>query len=73
MKTETKVENGIVIHTNILEDSDYSTPEQKTARMNTCRQCEKYTNIISEECSECKCILETRILYIDMFCPIGKW
>lgn len=62
-----------MVHNHIIEDSDFSTVEQKTSRIEICKKCEYYSNTIVEECLECNCILESRISFVDMFCPKGKW
>ncbi len=60
---------GVVINV-INSEFSIASDDLKKERMDVCNTCEKKLN---ESCTECSCLLVTRISYVDSFCPLGKW
>ena len=40
-------------------------------RMATCRACEHF--LITQQCSQCGCIMLAKTRLPNAFCPVGKW
>lgn len=46
---------------------------QKASRLETCKNCEKFTIDEVTKCSECGCNISLMITYTFKECPLGKW
>jgi hypothetical protein len=69
---EQKIEfiNGIKVTTITSDEFDLASSELRQQRMNVCDGCEFKVN---DSCSQCSCLLNVRIAYLESFCPEGKW
>lgn len=70
MKTKTEIIDGIPVTTNIFEESDYATVEQKESWLNICNSCEFKGE---DNCKNCGCLLESLMNLSTAKCPINKW
>jgi len=70
MRIEEKIENGIIIRTNIYENSDFSTYDQKQLWLSVCDTCEYKSEDI---CKFCNCIIESKMMLNTSKCPDNKW
>lgn len=71
MRTIETTHNGVTIVEVIMEDIDFSSNELKNQRLSICKSCEFIIN--NDACGKCSCLLVNRILYVESFCPVGKW
>lgn len=70
MRIEETIQGGILIKNIIYEDSDIRTQEQKDILFDICDICEFKQG---DNCGECGCLLEMRMFYNNINCPINKW
>lgn len=70
MRTEVSEVNGIPVYTNIYEESDFATLDQKQNWLSVCNSCEFKNN---DSCGSCGCLFESLMNLATASCPIGKW
>lgn len=44
--------------------------DAQRARLEVCAPCDKYVN---GRCLECGCVMELKVKFAHMECPLGKW
>lgn len=49
-----------------------SSEEEKTARLNTCLECENLIKL-TRQCGKCFCIIDAKVIPKKSKCPAGKW
>lgn len=54
----------------VIDDKPRCDEHQLQDRKEICSMCEQR---IGEICSQCGCLLDRKILYIENTCPIGRW
>ena len=70
MKIKEEYHNGVLVKTFVMDEEDFSTQEEKDNWLSICKDCE---NNKDGQCSECGCIILSKIAYKDLHCPINKW
>ena len=71
MKTETYIENGIIINKVTPSEEDLASENLKKERRDVCSKCEYYQK--DNTCSFCGCITDSLMTYVYSKCPTLKW
>jgi hypothetical protein len=70
MKTEISEVDGIKVYTNIYEEADFATADQKSGWLAVCATCEHKQE---DRCGGCGCLLESVMNLATAKCPLNKW